>query len=168
MLLSVLATATLVASGEPAPPVPSCPSALRLHTTPAGSSSSAPVLRVGAGRAGVPNLVPRTLSTAPHYYTTWASQGYMSGDCLTNLTVDYVFSHQGDNGQQQALDSDYLFGRPELPGSGWLKSFYPESRTELYFMLDQGYATGDGKIEPNPAHFPEWNQSDPGARGALS
>ena len=112
--------------------------------------------------------MPPTLSTAPHYYTTWASQGYMSGDCLTNLTVDYVFSHQGDNGQQQALDSDYLFGKPELPGSGWLKSFYAESRAELYFMLDQGYATGDDKIEPNPVHFPAWNQSDPGARRAAS
>ena len=78
----------------------------------------------------------------------------MSGDCLNNLTVDYVFSHQGNNGQQQALDSDYLFGKEGLPGSGWLKAFYPESRKELFFMLDQGYATGDGKIEPNPLHFP--------------
>jgi hypothetical protein len=92
----------------------------------------------------------------------------MSGDCLTNLTVDYVFSHQGDNGQQQALDSDYLLGKAGLPGSGWLKSFYPQSRGELYFMLDQGYATGDDKIEPNPAHFPQWNQSDPGEHTTLA
>ena len=27
-------------------------------------------------------------------------------------------------------------------GSGWLDSFYPQSRGELYFMLDQGCVYG--------------------------
>ena len=167
----------------PPPAVPGCPSSQPQPEPPA----AAPAER-SQSSGGSRNLVPSTISKAPHYYTTWASQGYMSGDCLDNLTVDYIFSHQGNNGQQQALDSDYLFGKEGLPGSGWLKAFYPASRKELFFMLDQGYATGDGKIEPNPLHFPrkitvlcqvdcasrlanlksvnvaEWNQSDPGER----
>lgn len=163
----IFSTAHVVAAAGPAAPtVPSCPAPPPPHrTVQEGSwrvgSGAAAASNKSAGNAG-PNLVPSTLSTAPHYYTTWASQGYMSGDCFTNLTIDYVFSHQGNNGQQQALDSDYLFGKSGLAGSGWLKSFYPESRGELFFMLDQGYATGDGTIEPNPAHFPQWNQTDPG------
>ena len=89
----------------------------------------------------------------------------MPGDCFTaaNLSIDYIFSHQGQ-AQQAKVDYDYLFGKEGLPGSGWLRSFYPQSRGELYFMLDQGYATGDGTIEPSFSHWPKWNQSDAGER----
>jgi hypothetical protein len=123
------------------------------------------VIRPAAPDAAGPSLVPDTLSQAPHYYTTWATQGYMPGDCFpaANLTIDYIFSHQGE-AQQSKVDSDYLFGSDGLPGSGWLRSFYPQSRGELYFMLDQGYATGNAKIEPSFSHWPQWNQSDPGER----
>lgn len=114
----------------------------------------------------LPSLVPGELSTAPHYYTTWGTQGYMAGDCRRNLTIDYIFNSQFSE-QQQSLCSDYLFGKPNLPGSGWLDAFYPQSRGELFFLLDQGYATGDDMIEPSPARFPQWNQSDPGQRLAA-
>ena len=129
--------------------------------TSAGDAAASPLATPAAG----PNLVPETLSQAPHYYTTWATQGYMPGDCFaaTNLTIDYIFSHQGQ-AQQSKVDSDYLFGKDGLAGSGWLRSFYPQSRGELYFLLDQGYATGDDKIEPSISHWPQWNQSDPGER----
>jgi len=39
---------------------------------------------------------------------------------VVDQTIDYVFGSQGMGGQQQGVCSDYLFGRPGLPGSGWL------------------------------------------------
>ena len=111
------------------------------------------------------SLVPTKLSTAPHYYTTWATQGYMPGDGWTskNLTVDWIFGHQGSY-QDATLNSNYLFGQPGLMGSGWVRDFFPQSRAELYFMLDEGYATSIDSIEVNPKHFPEFNQSNPSDR----
>ena len=111
------------------------------------------------------SLIPDQLSTAPHYYTTWATQGYMPGDGWTseNLTVDWIFQHQGSY-QEATLNSNYLFGKPGLLGSGWVRDFFPQSRAELYFMLDEGYATDIKGIEVNPKNFPEFNQSDPSDR----
>ena len=57
-------------------------------------------------------------------------------------------------------------GKEGVIGSGWASKFYPQARGELYFVLDQGYATGDQNIEVNPKHFPEFgnSSSDPAKR----
>ena len=64
----------------PAPAVPGCPSSQPQPQPPA----AAPIERspsVGGSR----NLVPSTISKAPHYYTTWASQGCKSGRSLCSF-----------------------------------------------------------------------------------
>ena len=118
------------------------------------------------------SLVPPRTSTVPHYYTTWATQGYMPGaDGVDmpkpgeNLTVDWIYAHQGGF-QQSALDYDHVFGNESVVGSGWARDFFPLARGELFFVLDQGYATGNDSIEPSPAHFPQFGNasSDPAAR----
>jgi hypothetical protein len=164
LLLAAAATRTAsCATIVQADPVLGCPAAAATagHRESTEHRTSASPAATNASASD--SLVPRTRSTAPHYYTTWGTQGYMPGDCWHNLTVAFIFGHQGMS-QQESLCSDYLFGKPGLPGGAWLKSFYPSSRAELYFMLDQGYATGDGQIEPSTARFPQWNQSDPAER----
>ena len=116
--------------------------------------------------AGSIDLIPPAKSLAHHYYTTWATQGYMPGCGASNLTVDWICSHQHSHGQWQALDMDHVFGNKSVIGSGWATKFYPQSRGELYFVLDEGYATAESGIELNPVHFPEFGgkSSDPAQR----
>ena len=53
----------------------------------------------------------------------------------TSCSRQYIYQHQG--GYQDAeLNSTNVFGAPGHVGSGWL-DFYPESRGELFFMLDE-------------------------------
>jgi hypothetical protein len=106
------------------------------------------------------DLIPVQKTSSHQYYTTWATQGYMPGIGAQNLTIDWIFKHQGGY-QQAVLNSTFIFGADGVTGSGWARDFYPQSRGELYFMLDQGYATGDSSIEINTKHFPEFNSSDP-------
>jgi hypothetical protein len=163
LLWLLLAVVLVVSAAAPAPAPPHVPVCGVLPPPPPQQQPQPPST---PSTPGGDNFVPATLSNAPHYYTTWASQGYMPGDCWTakNLTIDWIFSHQG-GAQQAALNSAYLFGKPGLAGSAWVPTFFPQSRGELFFMLDQGYATGDQKIEPSLTHFPQWaNLSDPGAR----
>ena len=53
----------------------------------------------------------------------------MPGDGWTpeNLTVDWIYDHQGST-QDGCLSSDYVFGKEGLLGSNWSSHFYPESR----------------------------------------
>ena len=119
-----------------------------------------------AGGTLIPPLLPQP-QRAQHYYTTWATQGYMpgdcvggAGDCVKNLTVDWLYGHQGAT-QGRCLNSSYVFGKPSvlgkpLPGSGWARDFYKLSRAELYFMLDEGYAPSPGTVDLDPRQFPEY------------
>lgn len=108
-------------------------------------------------------LIPEILSNSPAYYTTWATQGYMPGDGAVNLTVDWIFNHQGKY-QDAALNSSYVFGKKNLLGSGWARDFFPKSRSDLFFMLDEGYALNQKTIEINKERFPDFNQTDPAER----
>jgi hypothetical protein len=109
------------------------------------------------------NLVPDKLSVTPAYYTTWATQGYMPGAGADNLTVDWIFDHQGE-AQEAALNSSYVFGEDGLLGSGWARDFYKASRKELYFLLDQGYGVADPSIDVRTDRFPEFDGLDSAGR----
>ena len=105
------------------------------------------------------SLVPPMLTPAqraPHYYSTWAAQGYMPGDGFEakDLSVDWLYSQQGAI-QGACANSSYIFGQDGLLGSGWARDFYPDSRSELFFMLDEGFATSFDTIDPNARQFPE-------------
>lgn len=101
-------------------------------------------------------------------------QGGTQGACLSS---DYVFGKEGEQ-SVSFPPRDVVLPTPTaliyhigvytcsfqftgLLGSNWSSHFYPLSRGELYFMLDEGYSTEISSIEVSPKQFPQFNHSSP-------
>ena len=99
--------------------------------------------------------MPQHLSETPAYYSTWATQGYVDGIGEQSLSVQHALNINERGDQSRALNSDNVFGAPNMPGSGWARDFYPRSRSDLLFLLDDGFAFGENTIAVNPRQFPQ-------------
>jgi hypothetical protein len=99
------------------------------------------------------NLIPAQPGKAPNYWCTWAAQNYMYGHHLPKLDPSLL---EGDSGSALARDA---IGEHQLFGvDGWAKSFYPQARSDVYLLLDDGWETGGtATFELDPKKFPSFS-----------
>jgi len=99
------------------------------------------------------NLIPSLPGKAPNYWCTWAAQNYMYGHHLHELAPSIL---EGDSGAALARDA---IGEHQLFGAdGWAKSFYPQARSDVYLLLDDGWETGGtATFELDPKKFPSFS-----------
>jgi hypothetical protein len=111
-----------------------------------------------AGGASAPrsagiNLVPDKPSGAPHYWCTWAVQNYMYGQGLRDLDVSTLEGNTGASLARTAMTEENLFGK-----NGWTNLFYDKVRTDLYFLLDDGWEMGGtATFELDTQKFPSFS-----------
>lgn len=106
---------------------------------------------VAASEQALKSIVPAGLSTAPNYWCTWAVQNYMYGQGAQTLDPALLEGGSGAQLAEQQLTYSSLLG-PQ----GWLHSFYPKVRNELYILMDEGWEEGNyASFVPNPRKFPE-------------
>ena len=70
-----------------------------------------------------------------NYFCTWAAQGYVYGQGKDQLDVDVLRGPNGVDYCREAMNQKSLTEGADA----WLK-FYPEVRSDLWFMLDDGHA----------------------------
>ena len=99
------------------------------------------------------SLIPIQPGRAPNYWCTWAAQNYMYGHHLPALDPSIL---EGDSGAALARDA---IGEHQLFGAdGWAKSFYPQVRSDVYLLLDDGWETGGtATFELDPKKFPSFS-----------
>jgi hypothetical protein len=104
---------------------------------------------VGRGRV---DLVPDQPAAAPNYYCTWATQNYMYGDGAKSMNVADLEGGTGSWHANQAFTEANTFGP-----KGWAATFYPRIRKDLFFLMDDGYYTGDrNSMTLDTAKFPSF------------
>jgi hypothetical protein len=91
---------------------------------------------VAPRRAGR-SLVPDEPSGAPNYWCTWAAQNYMYGHNLAALKPEVLEGASGSRLAHEAMTENVLFGQ-----GGWVDSFFPRIRKDLYLLLDDGWQVG--------------------------
>lgn len=98
------------------------------------------------------NLVPERPSGAPNYWCTWAAQNYMYGHNLANLDPEALEGESGSKLAHEAMTENVLFGE-----GGWVNSFFPGIREDLYLLLDDGWQVGGtATFELDTAKFPDF------------
>ena len=99
------------------------------------------------------NLIPSQPGKAPNYWCTWAAQNYMYGHNLPELDPSIL---EGDSGSALARDA---IGEHQLFGAdGWAQFFYPQARSDVYLLLDDGWETGGtATFELDPKKFPSFS-----------
>ena len=122
----------------------------------AGDAEAGP----GTGR----NLVPAKPSGAPHYWCTWAVQNYMYGHDLRSLDAAILEGDSGADLARHAMTEENVFAK-----SGWAESFYPKIRSDLFFLLDDGWETGGtATFELDAAKFPSFGGASSERLGKLN
>jgi len=103
------------------------------------------------------NLVPSKPSNAPNYWCTWATQNYMYGHDLHDLDVALLEGDAGAGLARSAMTQENV-----LSETGWLRSFYPKIRNDLFFLLDDGWERGGtATFELDTAKFPSFQGAAP-------
>ena len=103
------------------------------------------------------NLVPAQPSGAPHYWCTWATQNYMYGHGLNELDATILQGDAGGDLARNAMTEENVFAR-----AGWAETFYPKIRSDLFFLLDDGWQTGGtATFELDAAKFPSFTGTAP-------
>jgi hypothetical protein len=125
------------------------------------TGAAAATLMTGRNALGAPqrkserkdSLIPTQPGKAPNYWCTWAAQNYMYGHHLPALDPSLL---EGDSGSALARDA---IGEHQLFGTdGWAKSFYPQVRSDVYLLLDDGWETGGtATFELDPKKFPSFS-----------
>ena len=101
-----------------------------------------------AGRAE--NLVPDRPGTAPNYWCTWAVQNYMHGIGSPTLDPKELEGDQGAARARAAMNETNVFG-----ATGWVTTFYPKVRGDLYVVFDDGlFRDGLGSFQIDEKKFP--------------
>jgi hypothetical protein len=121
------------------------------------ATTMAPVLTGLAGGSKVErrpgaSLVPAQPSGAPHYWCTWAIQNYMYGHDLRSLDATILEGDSGGDLARHAMTEENVFAK-----AGWAESFYPKIRSDLFFLLDDGWETGGtATFELDATKFPSF------------
>jgi hypothetical protein len=98
------------------------------------------------------NLVPDQPSGAPNYWCTWAVQNYMYGHDLAKLDPRMLEGDSGGKLAHDAMNEAVLFGK-----DGWVNTFFPKIRKDLFFLLDDGWqAGGTATFELDTLKFPSY------------
>src|SRR5271165_4075006 len=79
------------------------------------------------------NLVPMQSGHTANYWCTWGTQN-LGRDDGTPLTAEQFEGDQGALLARDCLKAETIFG-PD----GWAVTLYPEIRSDLYFVLDDGW-----------------------------
>jgi hypothetical protein len=96
------------------------------------------------------NLVPEQPSGAPNYWCTWATQNYMFGHHLAKLDPEMLEGESGSKLAHEAMTEKVLFGE-----GGWVDSFFPKIRKDLFLLLDDGWQVGGtATFELDTVKFP--------------
>jgi hypothetical protein len=96
------------------------------------------------------SLVPEQPSGAPNYWCTWAAQNYMYGHNLRELDPKVLEGESGSKLAHEAMTAKVLFRH-----GGWVDGFFPRIRSDLFFLLDDGWETGGtSTFELDTAKFP--------------
>jgi hypothetical protein len=96
------------------------------------------------------SLVPEQPSGAPNYWCTWAAQNYMYGHNLSELDPKVLEGESGSKLAHEAMTGKVLFG-----DGGWVDGLFPRIRSDLFFLLDDGWETGGtSTFELDTSKFP--------------
>ena len=96
------------------------------------------------------SLVPELPCSAPNYWCTWAAQNYMYGHDLPELDPKLLEGASGNKLAHEAMSGKVLFG-----DGGWANEFFRRIRSDLFFLLDDGWETGGtSTFELDTAKFP--------------
>jgi len=95
--------------------------------------------------AAARNLVPDQPGTSPNYWCTWAAQNYIYGQGIEDFDIAVLEGSQGAAYARANINEKLMFG-PE----GWTHQFYPDCRSDLFFVLDDGW---DVPLENTPAWY---------------
>jgi hypothetical protein len=88
---------------------------------------------VSAG-AGPGSLVPAQPSTAPDYFCTFNGQAYYHPTNLLQKQADKYARQDPNHAQATLLNEETLLG-----SNGLARTLFPETRSGLYFLLDDGW-----------------------------
>ena len=98
------------------------------------------------------NIVPKQPCTAPNYFCTWEAQNYVYGQGASNIDIAVLEGSSGATLAKAAFTEDQVFGP-----KGWAKTFYPQVRQDLFFLMDDGYYTGgSSSMELDERKFPSF------------
>lgn len=101
--------------------------------------------------------MPGHPSTHPNYWCTWAIQNYMYGQGDAVLDSDLLEGRHGAELAEKQINEANLLG-----SKGWLNTFYPKVRDDLYVLLDEGWeADGYATFSPDRSKFPSLKGSPP-------
>jgi hypothetical protein len=110
------------------------------------------VANVIPSRVAGHNLVPEQPSGALSYWCTWAVQNYMYGQDLAKLDPTMLEGESGSKLAHGAMNEAVLFGK-----DGWVNSFFPKIRKDLFLLLDDGWQVGGtATFELDTLKFPSF------------
>lgn len=102
-------------------------------------------LSLGGCWTGSRSILPaKPLAASPNYWCTWCSQGAFFD---SGVLVDRSRRPKGGNTTRDGIDEITVFGK------GGFASFFPESRSELFLVLDDGWDVPYGVEPGRPPHF---------------
>src|SRR5262245_21506497 len=79
------------------------------------------------------NLIPTQPGSTPSYWCTWGTQN-LGRDDGTPMKAEQFEGDEGALLARNCLKADTLFG-----ANGWAVQLYPAIRSDLYFILDDGW-----------------------------
>lgn len=111
-----------------------------------------------------PNLVPEAPSVAPNYWCTWYAQNYWQqrgGEI-------YNFNTINNPNAREELTYEHVFNDKD----GWASTYLPDSRSDMYFLIDHGWQTKDKEkriegaqpffsLQIDENDFPEFAETKP-------
>lgn len=98
------------------------------------------------------SLVPEEPCSKPNYWCTWAAQNYMYGQNLPDFDPKVLEGDSGSRLAHNAMTEEALFGK-----TGWVASFFPRIRKDVFFLLDDGWeAGGTATFELDVSKFPSF------------
>ena len=101
------------------------------------------------------DIIPSALSQAPNYWCTWDAQNYMYGHNIEHLDPKVLEGGSGSDLAEKELTENAVFAP-----YGWAQQFFPEIRSELYFLFDAGWeADGYATFLLNTHKFPSFDGS---------
>lgn len=132
-------------------------------------SSALPLKEDLYSAANVAAAIEKPSAASPNYWCTWCTQSTCLAQTKARLAPLFI-GDQGQPGVRDGLCEEVLFGK-----GGWV-DFYPRVRSDLVFLLDDGwdvpYGAGRlpelmkwpfGSMELDPVRFPSFRGS-PGAK----